>query len=89
MAGSWIPICRPTHFQRSFYNGKEKEHGIKYQGIEFPDGIMGHLFGPCAGRHHDAWLLVESNLMADLDRLFRGEQRRYHIYGDYAYPCVR
>lgn len=86
--GTFRPIARPTRYQRSAYNGHYGRHGLKYQGIQRPDGIM-HLFGPMAGRRHDAHMLRISGVLEDLRTFsFREElaEPTFYIYGDPAYP---
>jgi hypothetical protein len=88
--GTLRPICRPTHGQRAAYSGKARTHGLKYQALTLPNGIIAHLFGPVEGRRHDSTVLGESRLLDDLLTLFAtaAEQGgpRYCIYGDGAYP---
>jgi hypothetical protein len=39
-------ICRPgTLPQRTWYSGYKKCHGIKFQGVTTPDGLLSHLDG--------------------------------------------
>jgi nuclease HARBI1 len=86
--GTFRPIARPTRYQRSAYNGHYGRHGLKYQGIQRPDGIM-HLFGPMAGRRHDAHMLRISGVLEELETFsFREElaEPTFYIYGDPAYP---
>lgn len=44
--GTFRPTCRPTVNQRHSYSGHKREHGIKFQSIAFPNGLIGHLSGP-------------------------------------------
>ena len=37
-----------------------------------PDGIISHLTGPWIGRHHDACMLRESELMPELEEYAKG-----------------
>lgn len=48
--------------------------------------MIAHLYGPIAGRHHDSFLLAESNLMPQLRRKFQGANNVCPLYGDPAYP---
>ena len=41
--------CRPIVFQEAVYNGHKRAHGLKFQSIVCPDGMIGHLFGPVEG----------------------------------------
>lgn len=58
---------------------------ISFQSVVCPSGIIPNLFGPIAGRHHDAFMLCESNLMTKLGAKFRPPDV-YALYGDPAYP---
>eukprot|EP00733_Pompholyxophrys_punicea_P000253 Pompholyxophrys_punicea_v1_NODE_54_length_4213_cov_13.619529.p1 type:complete len:224 gc:universal NODE_54_length_4213_cov_13.619529:2087-1416(-) len=64
--GTLRPTCRPTHFQQQLFNGHRRVHGIKFQSLITPDGIIHSLHGPVAGRRHDAFLLRESLLVENL-----------------------
>lgn len=50
-----------------------------------PNGLIANLYGPIAGRHHDAFMLYESNLLLKLEEKFR-VPNVYTLYGDPAYP---
>jgi len=41
---------------RAFYSGDKKTHGLVFEMILFPDGMVGRAFGPVAGRRHDLFL---------------------------------
>ena len=60
--GTVRPICRPGKDQRIVYNGHKKAHALKFQSVALPNGLLGSLFGPIEGRHHDCYLLRESHL---------------------------
>ena len=55
--GTFRSICRPLNEQNVYYSGYKKQHGIKYQGIITPDGIM-TLQGPFEGRIND-WAMYQ------------------------------
>lgn len=50
-----------------------------------PNGLIANLYGPVAGRHHDAFMLCESNLLHRLQAKFRAPNV-FTLYGDPAYP---
>ena len=81
--GTVRPICRPTRYQQSVFNGHKRTHALKYQSVMAPNGLIVDLFGPIEGRRHDSALLHESRL---LERLDCPKFRNYSIYGDPAYP---
>lgn len=75
--GTLRPVSRPAvsafpglNFQREFYSGHKRTHGVKYQAVHVPDGLCASLYGMIGGRRHDTTLLRESGLMNRLDELF-------------------
>ena len=66
-----VQMCRPTpdesspfsaeELQRSFYSNYFKAHGVKFQVVVFPDGMIGSIFG-CSIRHNDNGVLNMSGL---------------------------
>lgn len=68
--------------------GHHKDHGLAFQGVTLPNGMIGHLFGPIPGSRHDAYLLRESKLNEKLAALQEGNDVQYKAYGDAAYPIL-
>ena len=65
-----VPSCRPGvdtrlplvwDLQRTFFSNYFKEHGLKFQVVAFPDGMIGSIFG-CSIRHNDNGVLNMSGL---------------------------
>lgn len=89
-------MCRPTYNQEVLYNGYYKGHGLKFQGIITPSGIL-YLYGPVEGRLSDAEMLYESGVLEEMEgnpgfkkRVLVREKEiftPYYLYGDPAYPC--
>lgn len=89
--------CRPKYNQEVEYNGYYKGHGLKFQGITTPSGIL-HLYGPTEGRVADAEMLRESKVLEVMAAhpgftkriIVRGEvvTTKYFLYGDPAYPVL-
>ena len=50
--------CRPEEMQRCLYNGHHRTHGLKYQSVTCPNGMITNFFGPVAGRRHDSSILT-------------------------------
>lgn len=74
------PTARPTGAGEE-YDG---QHGLSFQGIKTPDGMM-FLHGPIAGRRHAWHLLRRSGVLEEMDTFsFREElaDPTFHIYGD-------
>ena len=85
--GTVRPICRPGRNQRVVYNGHKKVHALKFQSVALPNGLIGNLFGPIEGRHHDCYLLRESHLLQTLEQYaFDSNGAALCLYGDPAYP---
>jgi nuclease HARBI1 len=78
--GTLQKICHPKYNQKAAYSGHKRCHGIKFQSVFSADGFYMHFYGPIAGSCHDSFMLRESELLPQLQRLF--PDGRYHIYGD-------
>ena len=59
IAGTVRPLCKPDQNQRILYNGHKRVHGIKFQSVVAPNGLIASLFGPVEGRRHDSGMLVD------------------------------
>jgi hypothetical protein len=84
--GTLREVCRPSLGQRQLFSGHKRTHGLKFQSVVTPDGIIIHMSGPWAGRHHDAHMLEKSGLAALLERHCSDDGGPYLIYSDPAYP---
>lgn len=51
--GMFKPFCRPTEGQCLHYSSYKKSHGLKFQVITTPDGMISHLSGPWLGPDND------------------------------------
>lgn len=93
-----IASCRPgggptvdgerydNFIQMAYYNGWKKHHGIKYQTLEFPNGLAGDMFGPRSFRRSDVELLNDSELNARLAAVQVDAEKQCVSYGDGVYP---
>jgi hypothetical protein len=84
--GTLIKICRPSEDQEEMYNGHKRFHGVKYQTVMCPNGMIAHIFGPYPGRRHDSSMYRESDLEDELVQVFDRNGRQMKIYGDLGYP---
>jgi hypothetical protein len=85
--GTVRPICRPQQNQKLVFNGHKRLHGLKFQNIVIPNGLISHLYGPIEGRHHDAGMLRESNVLAQMaNHMTSPNGHIFSVYGDPAYP---
>jgi nuclease HARBI1 len=84
--GTLRPISRPTKNQKFVYSGHKRRHGIKFQSVVTPDGIISHLSGPYLGKEHDATILRRSGLVETmLEKAKDTYGNQMVIYGDQAY----
>jgi len=44
--GTVRPIFKPGERQGVMYNGHKRVHGIKFQSIALPNGLIGNMYGP-------------------------------------------
>lgn len=65
------------------YNGKYCCHGIKFQTVVCPDGLIAHSYSPVEGCRHDMTVLREFKFEEHIleNQRFAG----YFVYGDAAY----
>lgn len=94
-------MCRPTQglrdpggagvgeilndVQRAFYTGYKKLHGLKWQTVGLPNGMIFHASGPYSARHNDAFLYGRSHIEHSLHQLQEDQEEQYRIMGDAAY----
>jgi DDE superfamily endonuclease len=84
--GTLHKTYRPSHFQALLYSGHKRCHGLKFQSVTTPDGLIALLFGPVNGNQHDSFMLCNIHLLPMLHDLFPEGGKRYSLYGDPAYP---
>jgi len=85
--GGYSPVTMDG-IQRSVYSGHKKRHGLKYQCVILPNGIIGDFYGPVLGRRTDGFMLAQSNLLNRMHTLQIGGVQ-YVVYGDPAYALSR
>lgn len=85
--GTFIEIPKPTgdSVQRQMYNRYYRAHGIKFQSVVVPNGLLFNLHGPNAGRFPDSRILCKSGLMALMAELSDLAGEHYVLYADSAY----
>lgn len=84
--GTLRATCRPTDNQREVYSGYKKVHGLKFQSVTAPNGLIVDFFGPVLGRRGDGYMLGKSGLYGRMQRLCLLTGAPYYVYGDPAYP---
>ena len=69
------------------YSGHKRVHGIKFQSVITPNGLIANLLGPVEGRKHDSGMLGDSGLCTQLQQYARGQNHNILcLYGYPAYP---
>jgi hypothetical protein len=74
--------------QRAQYSGHKRHHGLKFQNIVAPNGIIIACYGPCDGRRADPFILAESGVVAQLPQMVDNTGRVYRLFGDAIYPFL-
>ena len=54
--GTVRPITRPGENQRLLYNGHKRVHGLKFQSVVLPNGLIAHLYGPVGKAYKSLYL---------------------------------
>ena len=64
-SASHIQTC---HFQNSVWSGHNRVHGLKFQALFLPDGMLGMLYGPVEACRHDVTFLIHDPLFFHCER---------------------
>ena len=67
--GTFRPFCRPSQEQRAYYSGHKKAHGMKFQAIATPDGLVSSLHGPWLGPDNDWRILLQSGVQDRMEKV--------------------
>lgn len=78
----------PPELQQSFYTGFKKQHGLKWQTVDLPNGMNFHVWGPCSMRHNDIYTYYKSDINNKIANVQLGNQLQFKIYGDSAYVVL-
>ena len=79
--------CTTHTHQAALFNGHKWKHGLQYQGINSPSGLILNCFGPRPGRNNDVKLLRDSGVLNVFHLLTYGGQV-YRLFGDAIYPLM-
>lgn len=74
--------------QRSFYQGWKKLHGLKWQAVVLPNGMIADCWGPVSARHNDLYTMRVSDIHDRVVVCQAGRPRVYRMYGDGIYPVL-
>jgi hypothetical protein len=86
--GTLRKMCRPGILQKEVYSGHKRCHGLKYQSVSAPCGLIVDMFGAVSGRRHDMFVLRESRILSRLQEVNDAIGRIFRMYGDPAYPLT-
>ena len=84
--GTFRPCCRPGVEPDLLYSGYYKGHGIKFQSVTGPNGMILDFYGPVSGRRADTYLLRRSDFIRRMQGLQLACQLPLHVYADGIYP---
>ena len=79
----------PKELQQAWYNGWKKLHGLKWETVDLPNGMIAFAWGPVSVRHNDLFTLRHSKLNDLIRDCQLGLAVQYAIYGDSAYQHCR
>lgn len=79
--GTELKMCRPSIWQRLFYNGHKRYHSTGWQGLQGPNGIIVQMFGPCLGCYNDSKMIGMSRLYD----ILTGDFPKHFVYADLGY----
>ena len=55
--GTLRKTARPTYYQKHAYSGHKRCHGLKFQSVVTPDGLIACLWGPMNGNRNDSHMM--------------------------------
>ncbi len=82
--GTLRQICQPSTGQREMFSSHKQQHGLKFQHVMLPNGIVAHSYGPYPGSRHDAAMYGVSGLEQLLSGIQTEAGTQMAIYGDTA-----
>ena len=87
--GTFRRCARPDVGHEHVYSGYYKSHGIKFQSVVAPNGLIVDFFGSVPGRRWDGYLLRRSRFLDRMRAFCRAAGGHYYVYGDPAYALSR
>ncbi|KAE8180490.1 hypothetical protein CF336_g9270 [Tilletia laevis] len=86
--GTVRPTARPTRNQREYYSGHKRHHGLKYQIVIGPDGMI-WVYGPASARRNDSFVLHDSQLHSWLNQHSKAPNgSNLLLFGDKGYAAL-
>jgi len=95
--GTFFSTCRPkSALQRFYFSGHKWDHGVHFEGVQSPIGLLIDFCGPFEGRHTDKWMLKVSKLVDRFEACMewaaeqpfggpRWAAQLYYLFGDAGY----
>ena len=83
--GTLRRIAKPVRGQRIHYTGYKRTHGLTYQTLVAPDGLIVSVSRPYPASRNDVAIWHACGLREQLVPLVTQGQTVYHIFGDKAY----
>jgi hypothetical protein len=80
-------FSRPVSRQHMFYSGHKRLHGMVFQAITTPDGLISSVFGPFIRGINDWGMFNASRVPHRLHRMIPVSNKMLYLYGDPAYHC--
>ncbi|GAU97703.1 hypothetical protein RvY_08953 [Ramazzottius varieornatus] len=84
--GTFRPCYRQKVDQKTIYSGHYRLHGLKFQPVMAPNGLVVNLDGPWPGRRQDSGMLAESGLLVLLKNKMAETGNICRLYGYPVYP---
>lgn len=81
-------LCAHASVMLKVYDGHHRDHGLAYQAVMAPNGMLMDAWGPVSGRRHDSYLLRVSELKPRLAAVQDPHQPQMKVYGDAAYRLL-
>ena len=78
-------MYKPSEFQELYFSDHKWKHGLKYQSILCPNGMIAHCASPIEGRHHNSYMYFLSGVDTTLLQISGDNGREMAIFGDTAY----
>ena len=67
--GTLRKTCHRSYFQKLMYSVHKHCHGIKFQSIVTPDGLLASIYGPVNGNQHDSILFSTTGCLVKLQAI--------------------
>lgn len=86
--GTVLRVARPSGIhmmQLVGYNGHKRKHGIKFQIVSGPDGMVLNCYGPMEDHRHELILCSRSSMDEELEETLSIHGRQFCVFEDSGY----